>query len=772
MTVGRIPREVDRRGVPGRPGPRPGPPPARTQRVAAPTARQPRSGAPGGPPTPPGGRVPPGASGPKPPKPPRRKHPVRNWSLGILGALIIVPLLTFVVGWMIFQVPSISDAGIVQTATYTFAGGEPIAVVRPKDGNDNNINRNIVTIDKVPENVRQAVLAAEDRTFYSNPGFDALGIARAVYNQLTGGTGGGSTITQQYVKVSTGQDQASLWRKYKEVILSIKISKEQTKDQILENYLNTVYFGRGAYGIQAASQAYFGKDVGQLTVTEGAMLAGMIQSPSALDPVKNLAGTTIRWNYTLDQMATAGFITPAVRAQQVFPKDVLPQAPLAGGVPDDDRYHIFERAEAEMRAKGISQDEIDTGGLTVTTTIDTNRQKAAVDAVNKVMKGQPANLRSALVSVDPRSGAIQAYYGGSNGPGIDYAGDAVTRPPGSTFKPFVVAAALQNVSGFGLGTQYAGTSPMVIAGTKVANSDGDSCDQCSVMTAMTKSTNTVFYQIAVQVGATTVAQTAHTAGIPANLLPDPTGGISLGDKPVHVVDMASAYGTFAADGQHYDPYIVAKVTAADGRVLLDRGTSPEAAQAVFPQQLARNVTESMLDVATSSGFALSGRLAAAKTGTNQLGDTRDNRDAWTVGYTPSLSTAVWVGTDKSDPIRTKSGAVVYGRTLPGPIWQQFMNAALKGAPKDTFSAFEPLGTAAYANNDPSGSSSSYYSSTTPTASPDGNGNDNGNDNNDGNGGNRNRGNDNGNDDGNNQGAAFVLPAAGHSVKLRSHSVVG
>jgi membrane peptidoglycan carboxypeptidase len=179
----------------------------------------------------------------------------------------------------------------------------------------------------------------------------------------------------------------------------------------------------------------------------------------------------------------------------------------------------------------------------------------------------------------------------------------------------------------------------------------------------------------------------------------------------------------------------------------------------------------MLDVATSSGFALSGRLAAAKTGTNQLGDTRDNRDAWTVGYTPSLSTAVWVGTDKSDPIRTKSGAVVYGRTLPGPIWQQFMNAALKGAPKDTFSAFEPLGTAAYANNDPSGSSSSNYSSTTPTASPDGNGND-GNDNNDGNGGNRNRGDGNGNDDGNNQGAAFVLPAAGHSVKLRSHSVVG
>ena len=663
------------------------------------------------------------------PRPPKRRHRVRNWTLGVLGVLVLLPLLAFVVGWMIFKVPAIGDEGIVQTATYTFAGGEPIAVVRPKDSNDNNINRNIVTIDKVPAHVRQAVLAAEDRSFYSNPGFDPVGIARAVYNQVTGGVGGGSTITQQYVKVSTGQDQASLWRKYKEIILSIKISKEQTKDQILENYLNTVYFGRGAYGIQAAAQAYFGEDVGQLSISQGAMLAGMIQSPSALDPMKNPAGVTIRWTYTLDQMQAAGFLPAAERSAQKFP-EVLPAAPIGAGVPADDRYHIFERAQAELRANGISQEEIDTGGLTVTTTIDANRQKAAVDAVTKVMKTQPANLRTALVAVDPRNGAIQAYFGGSNGPGIDYAGDAVTRPPGSTFKPFVVAAALQSDKQFGLGTQYAGTSPMVIAGTKVANSDGDSCDECTVMSAMTKSTNTVFYQIAVQYGPQNVAQTAHAAGIPDNLLPDPSGGISLGDKPVHVVDMAAAYGTFAADGQRYDPHIVQKVTAADGRILLDRGTTPVGQQSVFTQQLARNVTESMLDVPGTSGFALAGgRTAAAKTGTNQLGETRDNRDAWTVGYTPSLSTAVWVGSDKSDPIRTRSGAVVYGRTLPGPIWEAFMNAALKGTPDEDFSPYEPMGTAAYAN---SGGGSSYDgSSTTATPSPDSNNGDNNNGDNNG-----------------------------------------
>jgi membrane peptidoglycan carboxypeptidase len=697
MTVGQHPRSA----APG---------------YTAPHRVQPTVRRPGPPPV---GPPPPNATrrmkGPKPPKP---RHRVRNWTLGVLGVLVTLPLLAFVVGWMIFKVPAIGDQGIVQTATYTFAGGEQIAVVRPKDSNDNNINRNIVTIDKVPMHVRQAVLAAEDRSFYSNPGFDPVGIARAVYNQLTGGVGGGSTITQQYVKVSTGQDQASLWRKYKEIILSIKISKEQTKDQILENYLNTVYFGRGAYGIQAAAQAYFGEDVGQLTISQGAMLAGMIQSPSALDPMKNPAGTKIRWNYTLDQMQTAGFIPPAERVQ-TFP-EVKTAAPVSTGVPADDRYHIFERAEAELRANGISQDEIDTGGLTVTTTIDANRQKAAVDAVTKVMKTQPANLRTALVAVDPRTGAIQAYFGGSNGPGIDYAGDAVTRPPGSTFKPFVVAAALQSDSTFGLGTEYAGTSPMVIAGTKVANSDGDSCDECTVMTAMTRSTNTVFYQMAVQYGPQNVAQAAHSAGIPDNLLPDPSGGISLGDKPVHVVDMAAAYGTFAADGQRFAPHIVQKVTAADGRILLDRGSNPVGQQSVFTQQLARNVTESMLDVAGTSGFALSGgRTAAAKTGTNQLGETRDNRDAWTVGYTPSLSAAVWVGTDKSDPIRTRSGAVVYGRTLPGPIWQAFMNAALKGTSDEDFSPYEPMGTPAYAN-----SGSSYDPSTTATPSPDGDNNDN------------------------------------------------
>ena len=214
--------------------------------------------------------------------------------LVLLGLVVLVPVVAFLVGWAMFEVPSADQTAVTQVATFKYADGAALATIRP-----DNVNRTIVPLDQVPEHVRQAVLSAEDRSFYSNPGFDLTGIGRALWNQVTGGDRRRVTITQQYVKVSTGQDQASLLRKYKEIVLAVKISQQQTKDQILGNYLNVIYLGRGAYGIQAASQAYFGKDVKDLTVAEGAMLAGTIQSPSRWDPAKNLdksrSGGTSSW---------------------------------------------------------------------------------------------------------------------------------------------------------------------------------------------------------------------------------------------------------------------------------------------------------------------------------------------------------------------------------------------------------------------------------------------------------------------------------------------
>ena len=610
---------------------------------------------------------------------------MRRWVWLLLGLGVIAPILAFAIGWLVFSVPKAEDIAVTQVASFTFEDGSPLATVRP-----DNVNRISVTLDQVPLPVRQAVLAAEDRTFFSNPGFDISGIGRAVWSQLTGGIGGGSTITQQYIKVTTGKDEFSLFRKYREVVLAAKISKEYTKEQILENYLNAIYLGRGAYGIQAASQAYYGKNVQDLNASEAAVIAGLIQSPSRWDPAKNLEKSTQRWNFVLDGMVAQGWMTPADRARQTFPQWKEPSK-TEGGIPGDDRGHIYNQARAELDKLGISEQEINTQGLTVTTTIDPRAQQEAGDAIAKVMEGQPGNLRSSLVSVDPKTGAVLAYYGGEDGVGLNYAN--VLKQPGSSFKPFVLAAALQGPNPIGLGTTYDGSSPQTLAGTKIANSEGESCAQCSVKTAMTKSINTVFYKMGLDIGPAKVAEAAHQAGIPADLLPNPTGGISLGDREVHPQDMASAYATFAADGTFREPYLVAKVTASDGRVIFDRGTTDTGKQAM-PADVARNVTESMTDVASSSRIGLSsGRPVAAKTGTVQSGIEGQNNDAWTVGYTPSISTAVWVGTDDNVPIKNSEGRPIYGRMLPGSIWQSFMDGVLDGTPVEQFSDFQPIGQA-------------------------------------------------------------------------------
>ncbi len=495
----------------------------------------------------------------------------------LLGLAVLGPVLAFVVGWMIFKVPTADDAAITQVATFTFAGGEDLAVVRPE-----NVNRVKVTLDRVPkENVINAVLAAEDSSFYSNPGFDITGIGRAIYNQLTGGVGGGSTITQQYVKVSTDEREPTLWRKYKEVVLAVKISKELQKDQILENYLNIVYFGRGAYGIQAASQAYFGKDVEDLTVSEGAMLAGIIQSPSSWDPAKSADQAQRRWNFVLDQMVDKQWLDPTSRAQQAFPDNWLPKPPELGGVPDDDRYHIYNRARVELEAQGITEDQINTEGLVVTTTVDSAEQRKAVQAVNKVLKGQPKNLRAALVSVDPKTGAILVLLRRRQGSG--YRLRAVPAPARLVVQ--AVRAGRRPSGRPGSRARHhlrREVRPVVPGGVTISNSEGFDCDRCDVKTAMTKSINTVFYKMALDTGLDRVITAAHQAGIPGDLLPDARGGIALGDQEVRPLDMASAFGTFAADGQYHPPFIVAKVVSSDGRVLIDRTGTPSRAPGAPP----------------------------------------------------------------------------------------------------------------------------------------------------------------------------------------------
>jgi membrane peptidoglycan carboxypeptidase len=613
----------------------------------------------------------------------RRWRRVRRTAYVLLGVFLLGPVLAFAVGWIFFRVPSPDDAANNQVATISYANGSSLASLVPEQG-----NRIKVPITQVPLHVQQAVLSAEDRSFYSNLGFDPVGIVRAAWNQATGGVGGGSTITQQYVKNVLVGDEYSLWRKYREVVIAAKISREQSKEEILGNYLNSIYFGRGAYGIQAASQAYYAKDVSQLTVSEGAVLAGLIQAPSRWDPAVDRGMSEQRWNFVLDGMVGQNWLPAAERRAQTFPATIAPQ-PRRSGIPDNDRGHIVSAVRAELNSYGITEQEVNQEGLQVTTTIDPQMQDEAVESVERQLRGQPANLRTALVSVDPRTGAVLAYYGGEDGSGFDYA--QTQRQPGSSFKPFVLLAGLERTPNpIGLGTTFDGSSPQTIAGTEVENNEGESCPNCDLRTAMTQSINTVFYQLGVQVGPQRVADAAHQAGISAPL-PNPSGGISLGDREVRPGDMAAAYATFAADGVYHRPHLVSRVTTADGRVLYDAGAP--AGEQRLSQQLARNVTEAMLQVADHSGIPLGGgRPVAAKTGTVQSSVDGQNNDAWMVGFTPSVSTAVWVGTDDNTPIKNGDGRPIYGRGVPGQIWQGYMNDALRGDPVEQFSDFRPIGT--------------------------------------------------------------------------------
>jgi membrane peptidoglycan carboxypeptidase len=618
-------------------------------------------------------------------RPPRRSgwRRVRKLVLWLVTLFIFAPILAFAIGWFTVPLPTPDQISVSQVATVDYANGQPLATVRPTGAQ----NRVIVALDEVPQDARYAVLSAEDRSFYSNPGFDILGIFRAVWNQLHGVSGGGSTITQQYIKISTDQDQHSLLRKFREVVAAAKISREYDKDTILQNYLNTIYLGRGAYGIQAAAKAYFGVNSNQLTLSQGALLAGVIQSPSRWDPAINPGKATDRWNYVLDGMVAQRWLSQAERDAATFPVTIAPKA-ISGGIPGDHLGHIYNQVKTELTGIGITEQQINSEGLKITTTIDPTLEKQAAQIAGKVLRSEPKNLRGALVSVDPRTGAIVAYWGGEDGVGLDYA--QVFKQPGSSFKPFVMAAALQHNPPIGLGTEYHGSSPQTIAGQTVANSDGDSCDQCDLQDAMTKSINTIFYQVAVQVGPQAVVDAAHAAGIPGDLLPNPTAGIALGDKEVHPGDMASAYATFANGGVYHAPYLISKVETADGRLLYDK-TLDEGEQR-FPEQLARNVTQSMLDVASGSLISLaSGRPVAAKTGTTQNRIPGQNNDAWTVGYVPTLSTAVWVGTDDNSPIKTPAGTPIYGRMVAGNIWQQFMNSALRNTPVQQFGPFQAIG---------------------------------------------------------------------------------
>nr|WP_192886839.1 transglycosylase domain-containing protein [Mycobacterium sp. MFM001] len=611
--------------------------------------------------------------------------------------LLLLPIVTFAMAYFIVDVPKPGDIRTNQVSTILASDGTELAKIVPPEGNRVDVN-----INQVPVHVRQAVLAAEDRNFYSNPGFSLTGFARAVKNNIFGGdTQGGSTITQQYVKNAlVGSQRAGvggLIRKAKELVVATKMSGQWSKDDVLQAYLNIIYFGRGAYGISAAAKAYFDKPVEQLTVAEGALLAALIQRPSTLDPAVDLDGAKERWNWVLDGMVETGALAPKDRAAQQFPETLPPDASRAQNQTTGPNGLIERQVTKELLDLfNIDEQTLNTQGLQVTTTIDMQAQRAAENAVSKYMDGQDPDMRAAVVSIDPHTGAVKAYYGGTDANGFDFAQAGLQT--GSSFKVFALVAALEQ--GIGLGYQV-DSSPLTVNGIKISNVEGEGCGTCNIAEALKRSLNTSYYRLMLKLknGPVDVAQAAHQAGVatsfpgvPHTLSEDgqggpPNNGIVLGQYQTRVIDMASAYATLAASGVYHPPHFVEKVVNSEGRVLFDAATQDNSGEQRIDKAVADNVTSAMQPIAGySRGHNLAGgRPSAAKTGTTQLGDTDANKDAWMVGYTPSLSTAVWVGTVQGDqPLVNKWGGPVYGSGLPSDIWKATMDGALKGTNNESF----------------------------------------------------------------------------------------
>jgi membrane peptidoglycan carboxypeptidase len=614
----------------------------------------------------------------------RRDNDRVRWRRFAVRSLIIVLLLAGAgigtAAGYVASVPLPRDPAVPQASELYYRDGSTIL------GRVGVNDRTDVPLDRIPLPVRRAVLAAEDRDFYGHVGVSGRGVVRAVWSDLVSGeTQGASTITQQYVRNAYLTQERSLGRKAKEAALALKIERRYGKDELLRRYLNTIYFGRGAYGIQAAAQAYFGLTVDRLTYPQGAVLAAVIKDPWNFDPAVDARAARDRWSWILDAMAAQGWITHAEAAGARYP-DIAPRSPGDEGA----LGLVVDAVEQELARHGVPPQLLHTAGLRVVTTIDAGAEQAALEAVRASLHGQPTGLRAALVAVEPATGAVRAYYGGDQGRG--FFDDAVAvRPPASTFKPFVLAAGLRKDISYE--SRWDGSSPRTFQGrlgVPLYNRDDLQCPDCTLDRAMARSLNTPFYAVAERVGPSAIRQVAVDLGIPpayqgkpslVDQPGDPRPGktrpdIALGRYPVAPVDLASAYATLAAGGVHHDRYLVESVAAAGSGQLY--AADPARRVALSPA-VAADVTAVLAHTLDEMG-GLPGRPAAAKTGTQQWADTADNQDAWMAGYTPQLAAVVWLGRAEPGPIRDTAGKPIQGDGLPAGLWRSFMSAALTGYP--------------------------------------------------------------------------------------------
>jgi len=594
----------------------------------------------------------------------------------LLGVLFVAGTIGGVVAAYSRNLPDISRMADYQPASSTriFArDGSLLASVYKE-------NRVWVPIGRIPPLVSEAFIANEDHNFYSHHGVDFGGIARAAYADLTHQQlQGASTITQQLARRLFLNDEVSLARKVQEALLAMEIERYYTKDEILERYLNIIYLGAGAYGVDAAAHTYFGRGVEKLTLAQAAMLAGVVAAPSDYSPFANMELARDRQRHVLDRMAESGYISQSeADAAYDAPLELISQR--APGLQGYGSPYFTTYAIAQLQ-KLFGSDAVEEGGLQVYTTLDPRMEKIAQEAVTwgvqtAVAEGINAH-EAALVSIRPSTGEIVAMVGGPHFSLDNQFNRAwqAKRQPGSSFKVYVYTAAID--SGMPASTIVEDTPveyPMG-DGTQWSPKDDDFRYMGSVTlrTALALSRNVVAVKLADRIGLDRVIDYAHRMGVTSDL--EPNLSLALGSSVVTVLDQASGYSTLANQGLHVDPTPFRLVKDSLGSVVLDN-QYPQASDVVGPgtAYIMTSMLEDVINKGTGYPNAIIGRPAAGKTGT-----TSDFRDAWFVGYTPDLVTAVWLGND--DYTRMYES---YGGNVPARIWARFMKAALQGTPPHDF----------------------------------------------------------------------------------------
>ena len=594
----------------------------------------------------------------------------------LLGILVFTALAG--AAWVLTQVPLPPEAPQAQTTVIYDATGAQLATLHGVE------NRFPVSLDKVPPVVTAAVVSAEDRKFFVHKGIDPLGIGRALWADIRsrGVTQGGSTITQQYVKNAYVGTDYTLWRKIREAVISVKIERKFNKNQILERYLNTVYFGRGAYGIQAASKAYFNLDVDKLELKHAAYLAGLIRSPSAGDVADDPVEAHDLRFIVLSAMVDTGVITAeeanAVEAVPVGDYVVPPPPPGSTvNMKGAGAEYFVEFVRREL-VKRYPEDQVLRGGMRVYTTLDQGAQRQAYDAVYGLLdrSDDPAG---ALVSID-NEGRIVAMVGGRDwesskvnlAVGVDGGGSG--RQAGSTFKPVALAEAMNQ--GISLEATFPGPAKLVLpkadngADWEVNNYEGAAYGRISLLTATAQSVNTVYAQLVTEVKPQNVVDMAKKLGVKADLAP--IASIALGTADVSVLDMASVYQTFQTRGMHIEPRVIRKITQNNSVLVDDRPKSTR----VIDRSVAEKVNyalQQVVEEGSGTRAALPQAQVWGKTGTTDL-----YGDAWFVGYTRHLTTAVWMGypEGQSKPLYNIHGERrVSGGSLPAQIFKRFMSVA-------------------------------------------------------------------------------------------------